>query len=386
MTIEYVTIIIYFAFLIGIGIWVSKMNSSVSDYVRGGGKGTWWIVGTSIFMSGISAFTFTGNASAAYSAGPTFLVIYAANVVGFLLCVVIGPWFRQTRADTWADVLRERYGVPVEQFSSIVGVILSPLAGGVQLYALSVFASSILGVSVVPIIIVLGGIAITYSTTGGKWGVMATDFVQGLLMMAMTVLVCYLSLRAVGGFEAFFSYFTQPGIAEDFKFVKESGEFWQDKYTLKWILVIFFVQIAGYINLSSAGRFLAVKDGAAARKASLLAAVLMFFGTIVWFIPPMVARFLFEAEINALDVKEPATASYSYIAQNLLPNGLMGLMLAAMFAATMSSLDTSLNGVTGVIVKNIIPWTRRLLKLPSMSEKTGLRLCQLSTLLLGGGL
>ncbi len=386
MTIEYITIFVYFAFLVVIGIWVSKMNSSVSDYVRGGAKGTWWIVGTSMFVGGISAFTFTGNASAAFSAGPTFLVIYLANTIGFLLCMILGPWFRQTRAETWADVLRERFGVPVEQFSSLIGIVLSPLSAGVQLYALSVFASSALNLPVLPVIVVLGGIAITYSTTGGRWAVMATDFVQGLLMMAMTFLVFYLSLKAVGGWEAFFGYFTKPEFASDFKFVKEPGEFWQDKYSLKWILVIFFVQIAGYVNLTTAGRFLSVKDGKSARKASLLAAVLMAVGSVVWFVPPMVARFLFEADVNALDVKEPATASYSFIAQNLMPNGLMGLMLAAMFAATMSSLDTGLNGTTGVIVKNVIPQIRRMLKMPPLQEKNGIRLCQLATVLLGGSI
>lgn len=383
MGIEYATIIVYFVFLIVIGIWVSKMNATVDDYVRGGAKGTWWIVGTSIFVGGISAFTFTGNASAAFSAGPTFLVIYLANTIGFLLCMILGPWFRQTRAETWADVLRGRYGVPIEQFSSIVSIVLSPLSSGIQLYALSVFASSTLNLPIIPVIFVLGGIAITYSTTGGRWAVMATDFVQGLLMMAMTFWVFYLSLKAIGGWEAFFSYFTKPEFVDDFKFVKEPGEFWQDKYSMKWIVVIFFVQLSGYINLTTAGRFLSVKDGSAARKASLLAAVLMFLGSIVWFVPPMVARFLFDAEISALDVKEPATASYSFIAQNLLPNGLMGLMLAAMFAATMSSLDTGLNGTTGVIVKNVIPQVRSLLKLPPMQDKTGVNLCKISTLLLG---
>lgn len=383
MGIEYATILVYFVFLIVIGMWVSKMNHSVDDYVRGGAKGTWWIVGTSIFVGGISAFTFTGNASAAFSAGPTFLVIYAANIIGFLLCMILGPWFRQTRAETWADVLRERYGVQIEQFSSILGIVLSPLSAGIQLYALSVFASSTLDLPIIPVIFVLGGIAITYSTTGGRWAVMATDFVQGLLMMAMTFLVFYLSLKAIGGWGAFFSYFTKPEFIDDFKFVKEPGEFWQDKYSLKWIVVIFFVQLSGYINLTSAGRFLSVKDGKSARKASLLAAILMFVGSIVWFVPPMVARFLFEADINALDVKEPATASYSFIAQNLLPNGLMGMMLAAMFAATMSSLDSGLNGTTGVIVKNVIPQMRRLLKLPPLKERTGVLLCQISTLLLG---
>jgi len=383
MTVEYTTILIYFAFLVALGFLVSRMNTSVSDYVRGGAKGTWWVVGSSMFVGGISAFTFTGNASAAYSAGPTFLVIYGANTVGYLVCMIIGPWFRQTRAQTWADVLHDRFGVPVEQFSAVIGVVLSPLAAGIQLYALSIFAASILGLPVILLIFILGGVAIAYSTMGGRWGVMVTDFIQGVLLFGMTLLVFFLSLKAVGGFETFFNYFSDPRFADDFKFVKEPGEFHQDKFTLKWIIVIFFVQISGFINLGSAGRFLSVKDGSSARKASMLAALLMLLGSIIWFVPPMVARFLFEAEIQGLDLKEPATSSYSFIAEKLLPNGLMGLMLAAMFAATMSSLDTSLNGMTGVIVKNIIPWIRSKFRLPEMSSKQGLLWCQIATLALG---
>ncbi|MDT8405593.1 hypothetical protein, partial [Sulfuriflexus sp.] len=79
----------------------------MSDFVRGGAQGTWWLVGTSMLMSGISAFTFTGNGSAAFDAGPTFLVIYVANCSAYLIgWLFLGAWFRQTRAYTAADVLR----------------------------------------------------------------------------------------------------------------------------------------------------------------------------------------------------------------------------------------------------------------------------------------
>ena len=62
-TLEYVTIGVYLAFLLGISIYVSRINQSVSDYVRGGGQAAWWLVGSSAFMSSISAYTFTGNGS-----------------------------------------------------------------------------------------------------------------------------------------------------------------------------------------------------------------------------------------------------------------------------------------------------------------------------------
>ncbi|MGE9296827.1 MAG: sodium:solute symporter family protein [Puniceicoccales bacterium] len=383
MWIEYVTLSVYLLVLMVVGALFSRLNRNISDFARGGAQGTWWMVGTSMFMAGISAFTFTGNASAAFSAGPTFLVIYLANVIGLCLCIWLGPWFRQTRATTWADVMRERFHVSVEQVSAYVALLIQPIGAATQLYALAIFASSILGLPTPWVIVVLGLIVLFYSTTGGRWAVMATDFVQGLILFALTILVFFLALHKVGGFGAFFGYFSDPRFADDFKWVKEPGQFADDKFTWKWMIMVFILQVQGYINLGTAGRFLSVKDSKHARWSSMLAAGLMFVGSIVWFLPPMVARFLYQDEVLAQAIKEPATASYAVIAQNLLPNGLMGLMLAAMFAATMSSMDSGLNGMTGVIVNNMIPLVREKLGLAAMSDRAGLLLCRIFTVVLG---
>ncbi len=383
MIIEYTVLGVYLLVLMIVGTLFSRLNRNISDFARGGAQGTWWMVGTSMFMAGISAFTFTGNASAAFTAGPTFLVIYLANIVGLALCIFIGPWFRQTRATTWADVMRERFHVSVEQFSAIFSLLIQPISAATQLYALAVFTSAILNIPTPWVIIVLGFIVLFYSTTGGRWAVMATDFVQGLLLFALTILVFYLSLKAVGGFGAFFAYFHDSRFAQDFQWIKEPGQFAGDKFTWKWAIVIFILQLQGYLNLGTAGRFLSVKDSRHARWASVWACLLMIIGTIVWFVPPMVARFLYADQVLAQGIKEPATASYAVIAQNLLPNGLMGLMLAAMLAATMSSMDTGLNTTTGIIVNNMIPRLREKLGLAPLSDRTGLYLCRLFTVLLG---
>lgn len=341
------------------------------------------MVGTSMFMAGISAFTFTGNASAAFLAGPSLLVIYFANCIGLALCAWIGPWFRQTRATTWADIMRDRFDVSVEQFSSIFALLIQPVSAATQLYALSVFASAILGMSTDMIIVVLGLIVVGYSTTGGRWAVMATDFVQGVILFVLTVLMCVLALRHIGGFSEFLGYFQRPEFKSDFQWVKAPGQFAGDKFTWKWMAMIFLLQLQGYINLGTAGRFLSVKNGSHARGAALWACLLMAVGTFVWFIPPMVARFLYASEIMALDVKEPATASYAFLAQKLLPNGMMGFMLAAMLAATMSSMDTGLNNTTGVIVNNILPRLRSRAGLPVLGGRAQVFSCRLATALLG---
>lgn len=122
-------------------------------------------------MAGISAFTFTGNASAAYEAGPTVLIIYAANATALLLCgLFLGAWFRQTRAYTVTNVVRQRFSPAVEQFSAYTSIMLGPVGAAIQLWALCVFASGTFGIPVQWCIVVIGSVVILYATTGGKWG------------------------------------------------------------------------------------------------------------------------------------------------------------------------------------------------------------------------
>lgn len=272
----------------------------------------------------------------------------------------------------------------MEQFSAYTGVMMAPISGSIQLWTLAGFASSTFGFPLKTTIVVVGAIVVFYSTTGGKWAVMATDFVQGLIMIVITVLVATLALNEVGGIAAFFSYFSDPRFAEDYRFAKQPGAFPGNKFTWHWIIVALFMQLYGQISLSSAGRFLVAKDGREASKASWFAMGLTIIGICIWFMPPMVARFLYEAEINALPTKDPANGSYAYLALQLLPNGLIGIMIAAMFAATMSSMDTALNGQVGIIVRNIIPRLRERLGKPPLEPSAEMWLCRSLTLVLGG--
>lgn len=291
MHLEYITLGAYFILLLGLGWGFSRMTKNMSDFVRGGAQGTWWLVGSSIVMAGISAFTFTGNGSAAFLAGPTFLIIYVANCLAYLIgWLFLAAWFRQTRAYTQSDLLRARFGTAVEQFSSYTGVLLGPLRASIQLWALAMFASAVFGFPLTTTIVVIGVVVVAYSTVGGRWAVMATDFVQGVIMMVITTVVAILALQHIGGLGAFFGYFTDPRFAEDFKLVKEPGQFSNDRFTLKWIVVIFFMTLYHQISLVTASRYLAVKDGREARRASILAFVLMALGSAIWFLPPMVAR------------------------------------------------------------------------------------------------
>ncbi|GAB5560052.1 MAG: Na+:solute symporter [Synoicihabitans sp.] len=381
---EYLTIGVYLTFLLGISIYVSKQNRNVSDYVRGGGQAAWWLVGSSAFMSSISAYTFTANGSLAYMAGPSALIIFVAIGSGLVISAVyIGPWIRQTEAVTFADIIRQRFGPEVEQFWVYFSFLVGPLASSVMLWALAVFCSTVFGFPLIGTILVLGLVVLFYSCTGGRWAVMATDFLQGTILVPISILIAVLCLAKFGGLGGFLAYFERPEFVEDFKFVNAIGEFSQNKFTIAWILAMFTMVFLKETNFEKADKYLSAKDSRSARKSAILSGVLVVIGGPVFLIPAMTARFLFEDQVTNIAIQNPAEAAHAIAAMNVLPNGLTGILVVAMFAATMSSMDTGLNSVTGGIVNNLIPALRRRLKKPPLSELNQIRLCRGITIVLG---
>lgn len=379
MYIEYLTILVYMIFMVAMGYALRKLNKNISDYFRSGCQGTWWLVGASTFLSGISAYTFTA-AGVAFQSGWSALIVYLANALGFFVSFLfIAPWFRQLRAITAPDVVEMRFGKITQQFYAWFSVFEYTLIAGLPLYALAVFCAAVFGLNIYLVIITLGGIVLIYSTTGGRWAVMSSDFLQSLILFSVSLLLGILTYIKVGGFSGFSELVQQHHLQHDFKFLAQPGDFPGNSYTWVWAAVIFVNAVIVQNTLFSAPKYFSVKDGKDARKAALLSCIMMLVGTAFWFLPPMAARLLYEGQVNAVEITKPAEAAYAIISMNILPNGLMGLVIVAMFAATMSSLDTGYNANAAIVVKNIYP---AIFKKP-LSEKKQLLLGQMTTVVMG---
>jgi len=361
--IQYATIVAYLLLMLGMGWAFKRFNKDTSDYFRGGCRGTWWIVGMGAFMSSFSAWTFTGAAGVAFEAGWSASIIFLANAAGFLLnFICTAPWFRQLRATTGPEIIRLRFGPGTQQFYAFVGVIMGLLMAGLHLFGLSIFCSAVFGVPIKFVIIALGLVVLIYSTAGGNWAIMATDFLQGLILLPVTVLTAWLALKAVGGWEGFNAAVVAQGLTSDFHIIKEPGKFAAGAFTWGWASAMFVKNVIGFNTLSSAPRFFSVKDGRDARKASLFCFVVMFVGIIVWFLPPMVARLLFADQVLAVGISKPAESAYAIACINLLPPALIGMVVVSMFSATMSSMDHGLNRNAAVLIKDVYPALCRLFR------------------------
>ncbi|NLF17525.1 MAG: hypothetical protein GX595_09725 [Lentisphaerae bacterium] len=384
--VEYGVIAAYLVVLVAVAFVFKRFNENISDYFRNGCKATWWLVGMSCFMASFSAWTFTGAAGVAYENGWSILVIFIGNTLALLLnAAFLAPWFRQLRAISGPDVISMRFGVSTQQFYAWLTFLTYFIGAALQLYALAAFCSAVFGYSVGAVIVFVGCVVLFYSLLGGSWAVMATDFIQSLILIPMTVVVAWYCLRQFdGGAMGFLRAIQEQGLTEEFRFVKPFNPHVFIDYSWVWIIGMWLNQCLGQNAIGAAPRYFAVKDGRDARKAALIAAIFMGFGSLVWFIPPMTARLLFAEAVEAAALSNPADAAYAIASMRVLPLGMTGLMVVAMFAATMSSMDTGLNRNAAVFTNDIYPALCRLCRGRPWEGRRLLFLGELYTLLLGG--
>jgi len=373
---DYTVIGFYLVFMLGIGFVWSKMSKNSSDFFRGGGNMLWWMAGMSSLAAGLSAYSFTAAGAFVFETGFLLFVVYLLALPGLVLIYFfMAARFRQMRAVTVCDAVRRRYGRPTEQFWVWTQLPLGLFSGGMMLYIVSIFISAALGIDIYSCIIVLALVVTIMAGTGGSWAVAASDFIQMMIIVvvSITILIRSLSLPEIGGISGFMEKL--PSHYLNFSEL-ERPEVW-----IMWLMVFAFMNLAKAADLNTQGaKYLTVKDGNHAKKATLVIIIGSVLLPVIAFTPVMVGTIL---KLNLAgmfpDLKNAGEGAYLAIAQHVLPQGMIGLMVCAIFAATMSSMDTALNKNAGFFVKNFYAEFLR----PGASEKEQLFIGKLFTFLFG---
>ncbi len=342
---------VYFLFLIAIGWMFRTFTNTTSDYFRGGGSMLWWMVGATAFMTQFSAWTFTGAAGKAYNDGFAVAVIFVANAFGYLMnYLYFAPKFRQLRVVTVIEAIRMRFGNKNEQVFTWASMPNSVISAGIWLNGLAIIASGIFGFDMNTTIIVTGLVVLLMSVTGGSWAVIASDFMQMVIIMAVTVTCAVVAIVQGGGVGEIIANFP---VDEGANFVSGNNLNYLSIFGI-WAFFIFVKQFSITNNMLNSYRYLAAKDSNNAKKAALLACILMTMGPIIWFMPSwfIAGQGVDLAMAYPEAGKKAADFAYLYFVQEFMPAGMVGLLIAAMFAATMSSMDSGLNRNSGIFVKN----------------------------------
>lgn len=355
---DYIAIAFFFLFMLALGPIFKRYSEDDSDFFRGGGQMLWWMVGGSAFMCQFSAWTFTGAASKAYQDGTLVALLFFANAAGFFINYLwFAPRFRRMRIVSPIEGVRERFGATNEQIFTWLQIPMSLVYAALWLSGLAVFATAVFGFDITQTIWVVGIVVIILSVAGGSWAICAGDFVQLLILMAVSIATAFMVLGHpdIGGISGLIE--KVPSHHFNWSEVAHSEIIWL------WIICTFVHKFVNLNNMQDSYRYLNVKDEKQSRKAALLAAVLMLIGPVIWFIPPMAASVLSpDLSVEFPNVAKPNETAYIFAAMQVLPAGMMGLLVCGLFAATISSMDSGLNRNAGIFVRSFY---QRVVKDPS---------------------
>lgn len=348
---DYIVIGVYLAFMLSLGPIYKSFSKNSSDFFRGGGGMLWWVVGSSAFMNQFSAWSFTGGAGKAYETGTFFLILFFCNALATITTVVFTVHrFRQMRVITAIEAIRKRFGNTNEQIFNWLPLFFKCFFGGIMLYTISVFMSGVFGTDMRLVIVILGGVTICMTLLGGSWAATAGDFIQMLVVLIITFIMAFLTLthEEVGGLKGLIEKI--PSRHFDWT------EFARPSVIIVFTVVLLINQIIFFNSMQTgAARYLFVKDGREARMAAMISVFGFLFLPVIWIIPALGAAILFPdiagmerfAELN-----NPSEGAYVAIAIELLPQGLLGLLVCGIFAASLTSMNSLLNVFAGGFVRN----------------------------------
>src|SRR5215813_2794446 len=232
---DYMVIVLYGLLMVRVGFYVLRFNRGAAEYFRGGSRIPWLVAGLSCFMSGFSAWTFTGAAGVAYRAGFAATGVYIGNALSFLLgYFVFSSRWRRSRITTVMEYLAARFNFATHQTFSWSTILFQLFMSASMLYGLSVFVSSACGLPVALTIAIAGSLIIFYCMVGGLWAVVVTDFLQASILMPFCLVLVVTSLAKVGGVSGLIH-----SLPPDMKTLHLTGEFgWI--YLASWTVMVSF--------------------------------------------------------------------------------------------------------------------------------------------------
>ncbi|MFW5655750.1 MAG: sodium:solute symporter [Roseicyclus sp.] len=343
--IDYAIVLVYFIVVIAHGIYISNKNEEGADsYFLAGRNLPWYLIGFSLFASNMSGSSFVGLMGGAYSNGVViFNYEWTAALVLILFAIFILPSFLKARIATVPEFLEERYDVRSRRVFSIftiLAILFIDTAGA--LYAGGLVISNVTGLlNLWAAVAVLALVAGIYTILGGLSAVVVTDTVQAILLIVGAAVLFWLGLDEIGGWQELF-----VDLPEGHRHLILSRH---DDF-LPWTGLWGVVLLGFYywtINQFVVQRTLGAKDLREGQIGALFAGFLKLPNIFLMIMPGLIALKLYP------DLETPDLA-FPTLAFELMPIGVRGLIMAALIAAIMSSLDSAMNSASTLVVKDFV--------------------------------
>ncbi|WP_328657975.1 sodium:solute symporter family protein [Streptomyces sp. NBC_00334] len=367
----------YFAVMVAIGVWSHKRVDDVSDFFTAGGKMPWWLSGISHHMSGYSAVMFTGYAGIAYTYGVTSFVTWSFPIA---LGVAIGsrlfaPRINRLRSRLHVasplEYLKSRYNLPTQQALAWSGMLLKIVDVAAKWAAIATLLSVFTGMSLNQGILITGVITGIYCTIGGLWADALTELGQFVIQLLAGVSMFVAVVMKLGDHGGFFGVWDEPAL-------QGHGKPLVGPYGTVFLLAFLFIKLFEYNGgmLNQAQRYMATRDAREAARGARLSAVLWLVWPVVLFFPMWMSPLLVESQ------KADGSDSYALMTEQLLPHGLLGLVIVGFFSHTMAMCSSDANAIAAVFTRDVAPVLSK--RARGWGQRSGLLAARLTTVIFLG--
>lgn len=383
--IDWAIIFLYALGTVALGYTCGRRQKTTREYFTGSGRMNPILIGFSMFATLLSTISYLAVPGEAISKGPGGLLNFLAYPFAFLIVAyAIIPVYMRSRVTSAYELLEERLGLSVRLLGSVLFLLVRLIWMSLLIYLSAKAMTVMMGVdeSWIPLVTLLTGlVAVLYTSLGGLRAVVITDTIQTLLMLGGACVAIGLVTWKLGGVSWVPSGW-QPHWDVQPLFSFDPGVRISILGSIFYVFVL-TVCIAGG-DQTMVQRFMATRDARAARRAYLTHQIVNVVIIVsLWMVGFALLGFFqeFPGKLPAgIELTRNGDDVFPYYIAYLLPPGVSGLVVSAMFAAAMSSVDSGVNSITAVVSRDFLA---RFGRLPE-SERDQTRIAKILAFGIGG--
>lgn len=375
---NWAVLVAYLLAMLWLGFFFMRREKNSNDFFTGGGRIPWWAAGMSIFATMLSAITYMSIPAKAYATDwkyypmQIFILLVAFPVITYFL-----PFFRRLNISTAYAYLEQRFCYGVRAMASALFIIFMVARMALVLFLPSLAMSAVTGIDIFVCIILMSVITIIYCTMGGMEAVVWGDVVQGFILIGGALMAAlFLVFKTEGGAQGFW----EIGFSND-KFVL--FDFALDfKAPTFWVIVLGGLanNLISYTSDQTViQRYMTTKDEKSASRSIITNGLLSIFVSIIFYTIGTGLYTFFKTHSASLDITMQKTdAIFPFFMMSQLPAGLAGLLIAALFAATMSTISSNINSISTAFTMDMYKKAR-----PGISDRKTLSVARWTGIVAG---
>ena len=352
-TLNYLALFIYLGIIMGVGVYFARRQKSTDDYFKAGGRIPGWAAGVSVFATTLSSITFMSIPAKAYTSDWTFLVGQYVTIA--ILPIVFWfyiPFFRKLNLTSVYEYLEKRFDVKMRLFGSISFMLFHVGRIAIITYLTALALMPFIDISPFLIVFLIGVLCIIYTVMGGIEGVIWTDVIQGIMLSAAAIFIFIVLCFSVDG-----------GIVEIFTMSNDADKYFPaDKFSWSWsestvpVLMIgfFFASLQQFTASQDVVQRYIVTENIEETKQALITNAKLVACVPIFFFAVGSALYAYYAQNPTLLPENFNTGGilpFYIITQ--MPAGIAGIIIAAIFAASQSSISSSLNSIAACFTSDI---------------------------------